>query len=709
MASALAVVVAWNFAVAQPLLDVLGRNAPFFVVHGSRPVDIAVLVVGLTVVAPSAVAGVLTLLEHLNHTVGRSMQRIVLGALLVIFARQLVDRIALPPGAVGGGLAVAGSAVLAGGALYAWERLVVARMFVRWLTPAPFVFLSLFLFASPSGRLVLPSSAGAAEAVRIGNPVPVVMVVFDELPSASLMTPDGAVDGRAYPNFARLSRTSTWYRNTTTVDTFTVTAVPALLDGRQPDRLRLPTVAEHPRNLFSLVAGRYDIDAYEPMTLLCPTSECGAVDEDSWWDRVAPMLSDVRAIAAHVLLPRPMARSFPAVDGRWADFANSLGSGSPGLPTVDPIVHAKGLQVAPGPARRRELASHSPGAAAAAFAAGLTPAPRPGLHFLHVKLPHSPWWFLPDGRRYEKTKAPFTNWGEWPSQAAADQGRSRHLLQTRYADLLLGVILDRMADTGLLREAMVVVTADHGIGFRRGSAWRGVDASVMGETAWVPLFIKRPGQTEGAVDDRPASTIDVLPTVASVLEMPLPDVDGRSLLGEPWAHRRRVVSAGDGKLGPPTAIPSRSDRRDEAVRRAWATYGTGPDDSHRLFRLGPYGRLVGRRVPSPAVRDLTRRVEVYDLNHFEEADPNGSDLPALVSGRVIYPRSVARSPDVTQLVVAVNGIVAGTSWVADVSGVRGAFTALLDPSAFHRGRNAVAVYAATGPASRPVLRLLPAP
>lgn len=687
---ALAVVVAWNFGVAQPLLDVLGRSAPFFVVHEARPVDLVLLAVGLTVVAPAALAGVLALIARLHARVGRVLHTVVVGVLLALFARQVVGRLGSIPGALAAGLAVA----LAAGAVVAWDRVPAARSFVRWLTPAPIVFLGLFLFASPSGRLVFPSSAAAAEAARIGNPAPVVMVVFDEMPSASLMTPDGSVDERAYPNFARLARTSTWYRNTTTVDTFTPLAVPAVLDGRQPDRMTVPSVQDHPRNLFTLLAGVYDVDAYEAATMLCPPSVCAGSGDRSWWERTHPMLTDVRAIAAHTLLPGPLARRFPSVEGRWAGFgdADDVAAGS----------------------RRRDLASTDPAGATAAFAARLRPGGRPGLHYLQVRFPHTPWRFLPDGQVYDKPRRHRSGWGSWPSRAAADQGRSRHLLQVRYADRLLGTILDRMEATGLLDRALVVVTADHGVGFDPRSGWRDADRRVVGDTAWVPLFVKRPGQTLGRVDDRPASTVDVMPTVASVLRMPLAGVDGRSLTGPPDRDRERIVRAVDGELGPPVALPPDAGPRDAAVDRAWATYPTDAADPHRLYRLGPYGRLVGEAVPggtgtgaAPApVAGL--RAAVDDGERFEALDPWASRLPVLVSGTVGAAEGAAPPREGAGLVVAVNGRVAGTSWVRDVSGRSGAFTALLDPSTFRRGRNAVAVYAVTGPASRPVLRLLAA-
>ena len=67
--------------------------------------------------------------------------------------------------------------------------------------------------------------------------------------------------------------------------------------------------------------------------------------------------------------------------------------------------------------------------------------------------------------------------------------------------------------------ALVIVTADHGVSFRREV--RGVTrlSLNMADIAAVPLFVKYPGQTRGRTDRRAASVIDVLPTIADVLEI----------------------------------------------------------------------------------------------------------------------------------------------------------------------------------------------
>src|SRR5690606_14388112 len=61
-----------------------------------------------------------------------------------------------------------------------------------------------------------------------------------------------------------------------------------------------------------------------------------------------------------------------------------------------------------------------------------------------------------------------------------------------------------------------------------------LDGGVLADVAWVPLFVKEPGQQTGSVSDENTSTLDVLPTVADVLEVETPwEVDGTSLLGPP--------------------------------------------------------------------------------------------------------------------------------------------------------------------------------
>ena len=91
----------------------------------------------------------------------------------------------------------------------------------------------MFLLFSPVSELVLRHEAAAAE-VSLQSDTPVVLVIFDELPTISLMGAGGQIDAASYPGFGQLAATSTWYRNATTVADGTFVAVPAISDGPAP-------------------------------------------------------------------------------------------------------------------------------------------------------------------------------------------------------------------------------------------------------------------------------------------------------------------------------------------------------------------------------------------------------------------------------------------------------------------------------------------
>src|SRR5690606_40436362 len=99
-------------------------------------------------------------------------------------------------------------------------------------------------------------------------------IVFDALPTAGLLDGSGHIDAELFPNFARLADGATWYRNNTSVAAFTVRAVPALLTGRYPEPPGPLVPPPDPENLFTLLAGSYEVEAREYVTRLCPVEVC---------------------------------------------------------------------------------------------------------------------------------------------------------------------------------------------------------------------------------------------------------------------------------------------------------------------------------------------------------------------------------------------------------------------------------------------------
>ena len=90
----------WALAFAQPLFQLLGRNAEFFVARGSTSGDILLLAFGYTLVPPLVLAAIAWGLGKLRPELGW-------GALLV-FVALLVAAFVLPPvGELLGGSALA--------------------------------------------------------------------------------------------------------------------------------------------------------------------------------------------------------------------------------------------------------------------------------------------------------------------------------------------------------------------------------------------------------------------------------------------------------------------------------------------------------------------------------------------------------------------------------------------------------------------------
>ena len=160
------------------------------------------------------------------------------------------------------------------------------------------------------------------------------------------------------------------------------------------------------------------------------------------------------------------------------------------------------------------------------------------VHFVPISLPHQPFVQSPDGCNYPDPTEQLST--TWPNQTLADLGRQRHLLQAASADRLLGMTLDALEDAGTYDDALVTVVADHGISFDAGQDLRllvdGLVPSERGiaELAWVPFFLKEPGQTEGSVSDADVTVYDVLPTMAEVLGVDLRwTLAGRSAFDAP--------------------------------------------------------------------------------------------------------------------------------------------------------------------------------
>ena len=313
----------WAFAFVQPLLDLLGREPQFFVARGNTGADIVLYALAFTVIPPALMALAVWLAGRVRPALGEAVMVVMVGA--------LVAAILLPPAGdlLGGSAAsVAVAVILGAGAALLYARAAAARTFLTVLSPAPLLFLVLFLAVSPASELVLPGAEAREAAAVAESDIPVVMVVLDELPTTSLLDARDRIDARRYPAFASLAREATWYRDATTVAGRTTEAVPALLTGRRPREGDLPIAADHPTSLFTLLARSHRLAVEEPITDVCPPDLCSE-ERPGMGRRLRTLFADLRVVSSHLLLPEDLRGGLPPIDRDYEGFAGE-GTVAPG-------------------------------------------------------------------------------------------------------------------------------------------------------------------------------------------------------------------------------------------------------------------------------------------------------------------------------------------------------------------------------------------
>ncbi|HEX6211842.1 MAG TPA: sulfatase-like hydrolase/transferase, partial [Methylomirabilota bacterium] len=595
---------------------------------------------------PGLLVGAVYLVRRAGRRAGTIAETGVLALLAASLALQAV-KVGVGSWTLAVPLAAAGGV----GAALAHRRFPGVRLFASLLAWAALIVVPLLFFGAPGMRsLLAPGLAAGPGTQRPGaappKPVPVVLIVFDELPVVSLMDAERRLDRVHYPHLASLADAGVWYRNATTASDFTRWAVPAILSGRYPTPDAIPTPADHPNTLFTLLAPTHRLEVTEAVTDLCPRDLCQA-DETGAAETLLRMAADLWVVYEHVLATDDLRSRLPELTGNWAGLGEE-GRGDTGdLGSPQPAWARRWRQ-----ARNRDKVGD-----ARAFVEGISPDdPRPTFYFLHTLLTHHPYTMLPDGRR-SLTRVPIPGRAQelWQHDAwAVAQHHQQHLLQAGVADRLVGRLVERLRAAGLYDRALVVITADHGIAFQPGQPLREFREINAAEIARVPLIVKYPAEvgTSGLVSDRRVETIDIVPTVAEVLEVALPwSADGQSLLDTTSPERQSRTLHYDYATRTRTFGPHELDLTD-ALARQQALFG---DASTARSPAPPaFEALVGKRVDELPVVDADRRIDIHRPWEYGEMPTERDPVPFEVSGRV--PRPLLREGE-AHVAVAVNGVV----------------------------------------------------
>lgn len=633
-------------AVAQPLLDVLGKQAEFFVAHQARGADVLLFGAVLLIIIPAIAIGIDALAWLVGRRVHRVVHVVIIASYVMLFTSHVLARLFdLPLW-----LHFSASLAVAAGIGVGYLRFSGLRSFLTFLAPAPLAIGFLFVFASSASAIVFPEPVNSAGVAVGSSDTNVVFIVLDELPTQTLLNDDGNIDDD-FPAFGRLASMSDWFVNATTLSDASHIAVPAILAGEDPDPEadRLPVLSEYPFNIFTALAPTHQVYGSERITELCPDDVCGS-QRPGLVARTRQMVVDSAVVYAHVIVPEQSRDRLPDISNRWAAFVEAA--------PAENVTSEQGFE--------RERFTD--------FIAALGSLDEPALYYLHSILPHRPWVYTADGTLYEEAVVPghdTTHPAGWlDNEYLVSQGYERHREQTRYVDRLLGQVLDELESNGLLMDSVVVVTADHGINFAPDEFDRTATLSTYDQILPVPLFVKAPGQTEGATVTTPVDLVDTLATILDLADLPWRGLtDGHSVYDADYTSRskRFFNDVEEVDVGEPTIDIEGS--RSEVL--AMVDRSTSPEADVWLGQPVS-GIPLGQSGGVGTIRDIER---------FTTEDVSSEPLPLHVMGRIETDRPEGED----SVLLAVNGTIVSSGRTYSEGPIGGLFSLLIPPAGLANG------------------------
>jgi len=203
--------------------------------------------------------------------------------------------------------------------------------------------------------------------------------------------------------------------------------------------------------------------------------------------------------------------------------------------------------------------------------------------------------------------------------------RERYALEVEYADRQIGRLLERMGERGLLDDTLIVFLSDHGEGLG-DHRHIGHISQLYDSLLRVPLIMSQPGRLpEGLRVGQPVSLVDVLPTIAELLDLPGPEAgSGVSLL--PLIAGERVAPR------PVFAVTSRPEAYSDktaVVARGYKYIHSLTDDRdwEELYDLqADPDELVDLAPSEPPILDELRIILKTRLSSSPMAAVNSADL-----------------------------------------------------------------------------------
>ncbi|MBL4679304.1 MAG: sulfatase-like hydrolase/transferase [Pseudomonadales bacterium] len=687
-----------TLAFTQPLLSLLSEYPEFFTSHKITDEQLWFFVVVVSFVLPLALSVLLVLAGLLSRRLKIGLMIVMLAFLSSVIALPFLNKLTFLTGLV----ILLGSVSI--GIISAWHyaKKEQFRSTLAYLSIFTLVVPLIFIFSSGVRDIAFPAPIVLGEKDKEIRSIPVVFVIFDEFTVNSIVDINGEIDPVLYPNLAWFSNRSHWFANATTVADGTAYAVPAILSGQYAKRTQ-PTYQAYPTNIFTLLHGTHTFNAHESASKLCPPEFCPPIEKKrSNEQQLALILIDSFVLYAHIIFPSDFRQNLPDITQGWVNYLSPVNAPK----TISEIPSDEGWLLG-------LILSYLEDDRAALwhrFLSAIPNTPQPSLNLIHILLPHLALEYLPSGKNYGRQVVRGLHEEKWGNDDwAVKQAWQRHLLQLSYTDKLLGALFKTLQNETLFEKSLIIVTADHGLSFKKGEMRRPISKQNYMDIMPVPLFIKLPNQTKGSVSQLNVETVDILPTIVEVLNISLPSpLEGVSVFNKDALNNRKEKTFFTFHDGERTIkFPSNIKGKKIVINDRIQLFGeqNNPD---KLFSIGSDKHWVGKFTHELEIKeDKFYKVEINNqvTERYYAAD-SGSNF---VSGTVFAVEAVAdesnkkankerKQKEIIRLALTVNGKVRAVTKIY-LSDRDQEFAFLVPESAYKVDQNQVEVFRIIGTGS----------
>lgn len=649
---------AFTLSALSPLVQVLGNSPEFFVAHLLTDAEIILFALSLSLV-PLLVLYIIDLLWAISPLKNNNHVPLILitSCLLALFISNALNRVLNFSTIL---LAILYFILLVTLALVV-VRSKPARDILKVTGALSVLLYGFFFLVSPVSALLqnepLPDNKSYTTAA---DSKPLLFFIFDKFPLTLMLTKEGKIDDKRFPNFSYLSSNSMWFRNAKTVAPYTNNAVPAMLSGTLAGKEKRGTVKDYPLNIFTIFGQTHKVTAFESFTKLCPDAICNKkpIKQVVDWDIFK---NDILILTLHSALPAKFSETFlPPMPQNWTNF------GSVQEPFKEEIIDKNfSLKKLRTTGRDRPIIDN--------VLTRIRTLNDRELMYMHIENPHEPYKDLPGGFQRKHTnhlKNVVDHSVGWPENKTVSSDLHAFLLQAMYIDEVLGRIITEIKNSGYWDNSNLVVVSDHGASPVPGLKNRGFRKDQLADNMLVPLFIRSPDMKKSISDDS-IYTVDILPTLLDLYRIQ-PDssfsgVSLRSATSEFLALRSPVVQEGNGvHYSQSRLIPF----RDSVL-----------PDSSNPYVVGDFSELFGKSIEgadtigSESSAFLTTIPHIIDKNYVSNTLHGVSNNLA----------------DEQLIAVALNGVISGFGYTYPV-GDQVRFTVLVDPEKIVEENNTARIF-----------------